>query len=111
MIAHVPSIATFPTAEQIATAVVAAARLTGDDPVEVLTVTTGFHARHLAFAALREAFPRATAKAIAAALTYSVPDSAVSMLDSAQRASWWREDWVDDVVGAIVSERYGAQAR
>lgn len=107
----------FPTADQIALAVVTACRLTGDaGPVQVVTGAGGPRARALAFAALREAFPEAVKKRLALKVGYrdsarsDVGVMACAALANCRIASWWRDELVDEVVGAIVAANYGEQA-
>lgn len=97
----------YATADQIAHAVVAAARLTGADPVGLYAVETGKHsamarARAIAFVALCEALPSVRRKTIEHALGYAA-GSCSNVHTYRKTASWWREDWIDEVVGAILA--------
>ncbi|WEX10317.1 hypothetical protein [Chelativorans sp. AA-79] len=99
----------FPTADQIATAIVTACRLTGSNPVLIALGTEGgekARGRHIALAALVEAFPDARRTGLARSCGYRTPASAVSNLTNFRKQSWWREAWVDEVVGELVSEQY-----
>ena len=111
MVAVVENIQTFPTANQVAAAVVAACRLTMDDPVELMGQRRHFHGRYLALSAMREAFPRMRAVDLARLLNFGDPERATVALSSIQRSSWWNEEWVDEVVGALVHDRYGARGQ
>ncbi|MBB4199084.1 hypothetical protein CCR94_16430 [Rhodoblastus sphagnicola] len=102
----------FATADRIARAVVAAARLTGADPLTLYEVRTGAsspmaRARTIAFVALREALPDLRVVAIERMLGLA-RGSASNVQKYRASASWWREDWVDEVVGAIVASEIEA---
>lgn len=100
----------FPTADQVALAIVTAARLQGDDPLVIAAGEHGPRGRHVAFAGLLEAFPEARKAGLARCVGYRSPGSASSNLRSAYRpAGWWNEDHVDEVVGALVADQYGEQ--
>jgi hypothetical protein len=104
----------FPTADQIAMALVTACRLTGDNPIAVVQGERGprARARHVAFDALIEAFPDARKVGLAKCLGYSTPATAPSNLKIIfRKLKWWRDEWVDEVVGALVAEQYGEQAQ
>lgn len=99
-----------PTNEQITAAVVAAARLTGEDPVIVIEGGNAPRARAIAYAALLEVFPGCAKRTPAYNLGYFGAHEANDRLAKARKSGWWRDDWLDDVVGALVADRYGAQA-
>jgi hypothetical protein len=99
----------FPTADQIATAIVTACRLTGEDPIAIIEGERGHRARarHIAFDALIEAFPQAKKVGLARCLGYSTPAKAPSNLVYVfRKLQWWRETWVDEVIGALVADQY-----
>lgn len=93
----------------IQTAVVAACRLLREEPQAVFNGLSS-RARHVAYASLRDAFPEASPGAIASAIGFAKPTHARSQLNQARTLSWWREEYVDEVVGELVSGQYGAQA-
>lgn len=100
---------TFPTADHVAIAIVTAARLVGENPLEV--VGGGYsHARHIAMEALVIAFPDARRAGLGRCCGYPVPRAAQAGVFHAKRTRWWSDDLVDEVVGAVVAERYGEQA-
>lgn len=41
----------------------------------------------------------------------ATPANVSPILANARAAKWWREDWVEEVVGAVVADRYGEQAQ
>lgn len=91
----------FPNSDQIALAIVTACRLTGEDPADVCAGRLGCKARHVAMDALRCAFPQARKVGLARCLGYSQPHNQGSNIIMARKAKWWREVWVDEVVGAM----------
>jgi len=102
-------VSAFASADQIARAVVAAARLLGADPLQIVAKqppnvsgNPAVRARFLAFVGLRVALPECNRHAQARGVGFdsSNPDSNVPKI---MRAAWWREDWVDEVVGAILA--------
>ena len=105
----------FPTADQIALAIVTACQLSGTNPVLTALGRVSqkeSRGRHIAFAALTEAFPEARRIGVARCCGYgSGMGSAGSNLPTYRKAAWWREDWVDEVIGAVVAEQYGEQAQ
>lgn len=104
---------TFPDANTIAQAVVMAAKLLEEDPERVAATlphaTGASRARHLAMAALREAFPEAQATTLFKCLGYA--GNASAQLAMARKRTWWRDDLVDEIVGALVAPLYGEQAQ
>lgn len=104
----------FPTADQIAIAIVMACRLSGTNPILTAlgqVTQRESRGRHIAFAALIEAFPDARRMGIARCCGYRAIGSAAANLPTYRKTSWWVEDWVDEVVGAVVAEHYGEQAQ
>ncbi len=105
----------FPTADQIALAIVMACQLVGTNPVLTAlgqVTQRESRGRHLAFAALIDAFPDARRIGVARCCGYrSGMGSAASNLPTYRKAAWWREEWVDEIVGAIVADQYGEQAQ
>jgi hypothetical protein len=100
----------FPTADQIALAIVTACRLFGEDPFAVCSGELGMRARHVAMEALVIAFPEARRAGLGECLSYGTPRSAQGQVISAKKGKWWSDDHVDEVVGAVVAEQYGDQA-
>lgn len=100
----------FPTANQIAVAVVTACRLHRENPLEIADGGAGLRGRHVAYAALCEAFDGANKRGIARCLGYPIPSGAASGLISARKARWWDDGHVDEIVGALVAELYGEQS-
>lgn len=94
----------FPTADQIALAVVMAARLHGEDPIAIVRGGGGTRARAVAFDALASAFDRAPKIRLARCCGYPSPHSSYALLQKAQSQKWWSEDDVDEIVGALLSE-------
>lgn len=100
----------FPTAEQIATALVAAARMSGEDPEAIVLLRQPSRARHVAFAALVATFTQARKTDLGRCCGYPKPHLARELLQQARNAKSWDEDRVDEIVGVLVAERYGEQA-
>jgi len=100
----------FPTADQIATAIVAACRLTGDLPFATC-MRQPSRARAVAMAALIEVFPDARRIGIARCCGLVTPANVSPILAAARAAKWWRDDWVEEVVGLLVADSYGEQGR
>lgn len=87
------------------TALAAAQRLTGEPATSNRTML-------VAYAAMRHAFPAVRHGKISAELLgYEDHAAAVMRLRKAREvAAWWREEWVDEVVGALVADRYEERA-
>lgn len=100
---------TFPSADHVALAIVTAARLVGEDPLEVVGGGKS-RARHLAMEALVMAFPDARRAGLGLCCGYPVPRAAQAGVFHARRTRWWRDELVDEVLGAVVAEQYGEQA-
>ena len=100
----------FPTADQIAIALVAAARALNEDPIAVARGVAGVRSRHVALGALVAAFPDARRVGLARCLGYPTPPSAQAAVIHAKKARWWNELLVDEIVGALVAEQYGDRA-
>lgn len=82
----------FPSAHQIAIAIVAAARLHGEDPVKVAFGRGGVaRARVFSYAALVAAFPDARKTGLAKAVGYSDIYPASAALNAGRKAKWWDE--------------------
>ncbi|MES0071879.1 hypothetical protein [Mesorhizobium sp. M0058] len=100
----------FPTADQIALAIVTACRFCETNPVltalgQVSQRET--RGRHIAFAALIEAFPEARKMGVARCCGYGKGvASALGNLGTYRKTSWWREDWIDEIVGVLVADQY-----
>jgi hypothetical protein len=101
----------FPSADTIATAIVAASRLTGEDPIALAMGEMGIRARHIALDALLSAYPDARREGLGRCLGYGSPRAAQGNLIGARKLKWWRDDWADDVLGTLVADRYGARAQ
>lgn len=100
---------TFPTADEIALAVVTACKLTGDKPIATCLGQTS-RARHIALAALMEVFPEANRPKLSRLVGYESPHNGTAHLNMSRKCKWWREVWVDEVVGALVVDQYGEAA-
>lgn len=105
----------FPTADQVALAIVTACRLVGTNPVLTAmgqVAQKDSRGRHLAFASLIEAFPEARRIGVARCCGYrSGMGSAASNLPTFRKSAWWREDWIDEIVGLLVADQYGEQGQ
>lgn len=101
----------FPTADQIAIAVVTACRLFGEDPFAVCRGEFGVRARHVTLDALLEVFPEARRTGLVKCLGYSDTVSAKGQLRAARKGKWWSEIAVDEVIGVLVANHYGEQAQ
>lgn len=106
----------FPTADQIAIALVTACIAVGYGDPELIASKRQMgdraRARHVAFAALIDVFPDARKAGLARCCGYGTPDAAFGNLKNQFRGKsrWWNEDWVDEVVGALVADQYGERA-
>lgn len=103
-----------PTADDVAVAVVAACRLTGESPLALDVVGGGQGQRagitkgvYLAGKALKLAFPDVSWHTIGRILGRKDPRKFAAHVHTPQGLQWWRDDWLDDVLGAIVAPRYG----
>jgi hypothetical protein len=101
----------FPSADEIATAVVTACRLTGEDPVACVRGELGVRGRHVALDALLAAFPEARREGLGRCLGYGSPRAAQGNLIGARKLRWWRDDWADETLGALVASQYGERAQ
>lgn len=105
----------FASADQIARAIVAAAQLTGANPRAVPIPSRRFshdaipRARCLAYVALREALPDTSASACARGVGMAGANPRAK-ITKAKRAHWWRDDMVEEIVGAILIEDEPAAA-
>lgn len=93
----------FPNAGEVATAIVAAARLTGEDPVACIAGAPALRCRAIAFEALRLVFPDARVAGLGRCVGWQ-PSSTHGQIASAKSRSWWSDDAVDEVVGALIGE-------
>lgn len=59
-------------------------------------------ARHIAYGALTELFPDARKQSIARLCGYPTPSACAASLIMARKGKWWREEWVDEVAGALL---------
>ena len=96
----------FPTADQIAIAVVAACRLNNEDPIRVVTNTRGSRARLVAMAALMEVFPKARRTGLGQCLRFNTPRAGQAAVITGRKQKWWRDEWVDEVVGSLVCDEF-----
>lgn len=99
----------FPDAATIARAIVEACRLFGEDP-EAMARGNASRARHVAFDALLTVYPAASRVVLARCLGYRHPRNGGSQLTLARQTSWWSDIHSDEVIGALVADRYGEQA-
>lgn len=99
----------YPTADQVALAVVTACQLTKEHPLTIAAAPR-LAARAISLAALRIAYPKASWAALGACVGYGRVTAQPS-LASARRRAGWSEEAVDEVVGALVADDYGEQAR
>jgi hypothetical protein len=100
--------AVFASADQIARGVVAAARLVGADPLRIYEPSPRApnamsRARWLAYAALSSIVEGCGKAALARSLGIGSAWNAPSNFKLAKNSKWWREDWVDEIVGAILA--------
>jgi hypothetical protein len=98
----------YASADQIARAIVAAARLTGADPLRLYEPSPRApnamsRARWLAYAALSSVVKGCANVALARGLGIAPAYNVASNFRIMQTSKWWREDWVDEVVGAILA--------
>lgn len=100
----------FPTADQVAIAIVTACKLTGDMPISTC-LRQQSRARNIAMQALMNVFPDARRQGLARCCGYPTPATGTTTLNMARKASWWREVWVDEVIGALAADQYGDQAQ
>ncbi|HEY8214687.1 MAG TPA: hypothetical protein VIG36_11225 [Methylocystis sp.] len=98
---------TFCTADEIATAIVAAARIEGEDPEAIARGLLGSRARWYAFAALVDRFPENDYRAIALGVgifNINSMSAARAQLKSYRRGNapkWWDEAIVAKVASAL----------
>jgi hypothetical protein len=95
----------FPTADQIAQAVVAAARLQREDPIAAVRGAPGARCRAVAYEALRSAFADARRGGLARLVGFRDATSGAVAIASAKRCSWWSDDAVDEIVGMLLSDK------
>ncbi|MGO8738596.1 hypothetical protein [Rhodoblastus sp.] len=100
----------FASADQVARALVAAAKLLGADPLGAFARTPAHisaipiaRTRYLAYDALRVALPSTNAEACARGVGFAQASTAANIWKIRQ-AAWWRDAWVDEVVGAILGD-------
>ncbi|WP_265518943.1 hypothetical protein [Nitratireductor luteus] len=91
-----------PTADQIALALVTAARLRREDPVAIAKGARS-RARFVAIAALKEAFPQAGWPFLGRCCGHHAPGGAQGRVIMARTLKWWREIDVDEVVGVLLT--------
>lgn len=105
----------FPTADKIALAIVTACRFIGTNPLLTALGQVSqreSRGRHIALAALIDAFPDARRIGIAKCCGYGRGMvSAPGNLTIYRKTAWWREEWIDEIVGLLVADQYGEQAR
>lgn len=100
----------FPTADQIAIAIVAAARAFGDSPLAVARGGGENKTRIVAYGALTAAFPEARKTGISRCVGFASQAIASASLITARRRRWWTEDLIDEIVGQLVAEEYESEA-
>lgn len=92
----------FPDADQIALALVAAARMHCEDPLAVARGVTGSRARIVAYDALRSVFPDARREGMARLVGFRDGTAGAAGVAVAKRARWWRDEAVDEIVGQLL---------
>lgn len=95
----------FPSADQIAMAIVTACRITGDGPMATC-MRQPSRARNIA---LIEVFPDAKRQSLARCCGYAKPAAGTTTLSMAKKAAWWNDDHVDEVIGALLADEIGEQ--
>ncbi len=98
----------YPSADEIAVAVVAASKLHGDDPIDMICNRwLRARARYVAMAALLEEFPDAPSGSIAKCIGFASFSSAKSNVERyARKTSWWRDGDVTAVRDAMRMARF-----
>jgi hypothetical protein len=91
----------FPTADHIALSIVTACRLTGDGPMATC-MRQPSRARSIAMHALMEVFPDARRESIARCCGLPKTNTIHATVGMARKSAWWREDWVDEVIGSLI---------
>lgn len=95
----------FPTAHEIATAIIAAASLHQEDPIATLQGAHDRRGRYLAFAALIEAFPSVQRYKLAGFCGFGKSSTkASSNLTLARKWAWWRDSDLGTVKAALAAE-------
>lgn len=92
----------FPCADQIALALVAAARMHGEDPLDVARGIPGARSRVVAYDALRSVFPDARRAGMARLVGFRDGTAGAVAVAVAKRARWWRDEAVDEIVGQLL---------
>jgi hypothetical protein len=107
----------WPTAREVAVAIVAAARLCGEDPVAIAEGAVQKRSRYkrgryLAFAALRDAFPSAPKAPLARCCGFgkSANNAAGNLKAARQNSEWWRDDHLAMVAAALAGAEDGSGA-
>ncbi|MEJ8571255.1 hypothetical protein [Microbaculum marinum] len=98
----------FPSAEQIGRAVVAASRLTGEDPLNIGDPAAATRTRHYAFQALKDTFPDARREVLARCLGAARSGKGYasnSNLLIRQRSKWFSEVELRQVIEAIAAPK------
>lgn len=96
----------FPSAHHVALAIVAASRLTGEHAIACAAGAPGLRCRPIAFEALRAIWPEARTNGLGRCVGWR-PSSTGGAIASARKAAWWNEDFVDEVVGALLANGEG----
>lgn len=93
----------YPTADQVAHAIVAACRLTGEDPIMLARGKKGMRARSYAFSALCELFPDAPAARVAVILGVISPAATMFVANAriGRAKSSWMKNWHATVRDAV----------
>lgn len=92
------------TSDQIALAIVSAARVHGDDPLAIPGGEGSTRTRVLAYAALTEAFPGLVKAKAARWCGFVSQANASAHLHHARKAKWWSETALDEIVGELVAD-------
>jgi hypothetical protein len=94
-----------PTADEFSKAIVAACRLTGENPLEIYSART-LRARHYALDALLTVFPDVPQASLSRCVGYPKPKAGTANLYLSKRTSWWRDTFSDEVVCALVEKQF-----
>lgn len=94
----------YPTAREIAVAIVAAAKIRGEDPVDTFHGVNGMRGRFFAFVALHQAFPSVSALSLTRRVGLSEPRiSAKTLVASCTHKAWWSRADLKDVSEALAA--------
>lgn len=94
----------FPSADQVARAIVTANRLIGENAPMATCMRQKSRARNVALAALISVYPQPTQQCLSRLVGYPNSANGASTLIMARKSKWWNEDWVDEIVGELIGE-------